>query len=209
MMADPADRAGPDARRRGGYHHGDLRSALIATVADLVETHGAEDFSIAEAARLAGVSSGAPYRHFRDRAEILRGVVKLGMDDLRTRMEAGAAGHPEGSIEAIAAIGEAYVAFARARPGLFRLAFGLTQEHGEDEGLRQAGEDCFAVVRRAVAACSGQPLGSPFVEQSSYILRTVAHGHAFLCIDGKNADQPLPDDHPLMLEVARRVVGRR
>ena len=83
--------------RRTSYHHGDLRAQLIAAVRDLVETHGPDGFSVAEAARRAGVSSAAPYKHFRDRPELLRAVAAEGMDRLRDAMEAGLARHPTGS----------------------------------------------------------------------------------------------------------------
>ena len=73
---------------RSSYHHGDLRAQLIAAVRDLVEAHGPDGFSVAEAARRAGVSSAAPYKHFKDRPELLRAVAGEGMDRLRAAMEA-------------------------------------------------------------------------------------------------------------------------
>ena len=65
------------------YHHGDLREQLLEAVRQLVETHGADRFSVSEASRLAGVSSAAPYKHFKDRHDILRGVSLLAMMRLR------------------------------------------------------------------------------------------------------------------------------
>ena len=79
---------------RTSYHHGDLRAQLISAVSDLVETHGPDGFSVAEAARRAGVSSAAPYKHFKDRPEILRAVASEGMDRLREAMAAAAARYP-------------------------------------------------------------------------------------------------------------------
>ncbi len=126
MTDSPSTRTAP---ARAAYHHGDLRAQLIVAARELVETHGPDGFSVAEAARRAGVSSAAPYKHFKDRPEILRGVVAEAMDRLRTAMEAGAAAHPVGSMQAVAAVGLAYVNFARAEPGVFRLVFGLTEGH--------------------------------------------------------------------------------
>ena len=60
--------------RRSSYHHGDLRAQLIAAVRELVETQGPDGFSVSEAARSAGVSSAAPYKHFKDRSELLHAV---------------------------------------------------------------------------------------------------------------------------------------
>jgi AcrR family transcriptional regulator len=96
----------------------------------LVETHGPDGFSVAEAARRAGVSSAAPYKHFKDRPEILRGVVSEAMDRLRAVNGGRRGSHiHHGSLEAVAAVGLAYVSFARAEPGVFRLVFGLTEGH--------------------------------------------------------------------------------
>lgn len=196
------------ARARAGYHHGDLRAQLIAAVRNLIETHGADGFSIAEAARRAGVSSAAPYKHFKDRPEILRGVVSEAMDQLRQAMEAGAARHPTGSLEAIAAIGQAYVDFARTEPGVFRLVFGLTDGHDDDQELLERGRACFGVVVRATADRLGLSPADPEVERKAYLLWSFVHGHSFLTIDGKNkATRGRDDDWDYLMEVGRGIVG--
>jgi len=66
-------------RRKPRYHHGDLRNALVAQAARLVETGGAENFSLREAARLEGVSAKAAYRHFADRSDLLAAALAAGM----------------------------------------------------------------------------------------------------------------------------------
>ena len=168
------------------YHHGDLRAQLIAAVRDLIETHGPDGFSVAEAARRAGVSSAAPYKHFKDRHEIMRGVVSEAMDRLRGAMEAGAAARARGSLEAVAAIGHAYVDFARTEPGDFRLMFGLTEGHENAPDLLAKGESCFGVVVQAVAACHCLSHVHPDVQRRAYILWSFVHGHSFLTIDMKH-----------------------
>jgi AcrR family transcriptional regulator len=170
---------------RSSYHHGDLRAQLIAAVRDLVESHGPDGFSVAEAARRAGVSSAAPYKHFRDRPELLRAVAAEGMDRLRAAMEAACQRHPAGSVSSIAAIGQAYVDFARGGPGVFRLVFGLTGGHEDDPHLQAMGVACFGVVLRAVAAVLDAPPDDPAVRQRAYMLWTCVHGHSFLTIDNK------------------------
>jgi AcrR family transcriptional regulator len=182
MTEDTSTRTAP---ARAAYHHGDLRAQLIAAVRDLVEIHGPDGFSVAEAARRAGVSSAAPYKHFKDRPEILRGVVSEAMDRLRALMESGGAAQPAGSMQAVAAIGLAYVNFARAEPGVFRLVFGLTEGHENAPDLLTKGESCFNVVVRATAACLGLPSDDPKVLARAYILWSFVHGHSFLTIDMK------------------------
>jgi AcrR family transcriptional regulator len=193
---------------RTAYHHGDLRAQLIAAVRELVETHGPDGFSVAEAARRAGVSSAAPYKHFKDRPEILRGVVSEAMDRLRAAMEAGAASYPAGSVEAVAAVGGAYVNFARAEPGVFRLVFGLTEGHENSPDLQLKGEGCFGVVVRAVAGCLGLPLDDREVQARAYMLWSFVHGHSFLTIDNKsNVASARIDDWTYLLTVTGAILG--
>lgn len=198
------DRTAP----RSSYHHGDLRAQLIAAVRELVELHGPEGFSVAEAARRAGVSSAAPYKHFRDRPELLRAVAGEGMDRLRAGMEAAAARHPAGSLASVAAIGQAYVDFARSGPGVFRLVFGLTEGHDEDPDLQQKGSACFGVVLRATAAVLGLPPDDPVVLARSYMLWTCVHGHSFLTIDRKTMGKvDMADDRAFLMQVSTAVLG--
>lgn len=201
------DRATP-APPRPGYHHGDLRAELVAAVRELVEEHGPDGFSVAEAARRAGVSSAAPYKHFRDRAEILRAVAADGMDVLRAAMLAAAGRHPPGSLAAVAAIGQAYVDFARAGPGLFRLVFGLTEGHDAAPELEDKGRGCFEVVAAAVARRLGRPGPDAEVLRLSYMLWTAVHGHAFLTIDRKaDAIAGQIDDASYLRAVSAAVLG--
>ena len=203
-------RAGPRAvTPKARYHHGDLRANLIAAVRDLVESHGPDNFSVAEAARRAGVSSAAPYKHFRDRHEILHGVVGEAMDRLRVAMEDGAAAHPRGSLQAVAAVGQAYVDFARAGPGVFRLVFGLTEGHDEAPDLRAKGDCCFAVVLHAVANCIGLSPDDPEVGRRAYLLWCFVHGHSFLSIDGKHpSEEDGAGDWDLLMAVSRAILTR-
>lgn len=192
---------------RSTYHHGDLRAQLIAAVRDLVESHGPDGFSVAEAARRAGVSSAAPYKHFRDRPELLRAVAAEGMDRLRAAMEAACASHPAGSIEAVAAIGQAYVDFARGGPGVFRLVFGLTEGHAADTQLQGKGWNCFSVLLRAVARVMGLSEGHPQVQERAYMLWATVHGHSFLTIDGKTTGKFAPGtDWPMLMQVAAAIL---
>jgi len=192
---------------KAAYHHGDLRAQLIAAVRELVETHGPDGFSVAEAARRAGVSSAAPYKHFKDRHEILRGVVSEALDRLRATMQAGAAAHPHGALEAVAAVGHAYVDFARAEPGVFRLVFGLTEGHENDADLLTKGEGCFGVVVQAVAACLGLMPTDADVQRRAYMLWSFVHGHSFLTIDMKHKVASAEiDDWDYLMTISRAVL---
>jgi AcrR family transcriptional regulator len=105
---------------RDAYHHGDLRSALIDEGLRLLVTATADQFSLREVARNVGVSAPAVYRHFPDKAAFLAALAKDGLRRLgAAQAEAGRVGGKAG----FAASGQAYVHFAIANPGLFRLIF--------------------------------------------------------------------------------------
>src|SRR5215470_11389437 len=70
-------------RRKLRYHHGELREALIDATRRLVEQRGAENFTLADACRVAGVTTAAPYRHFRGKQEILEEIVTRGFEELK------------------------------------------------------------------------------------------------------------------------------
>src|SRR4051812_18836568 len=74
------DRTSDDRDGRRGYHHGNLREALIRAALDLIAQKGPAGFTFADAARWAGVSSAAPYRHFRDRDALLADVARRGFE---------------------------------------------------------------------------------------------------------------------------------
>ncbi len=203
-----ATRPGSGVTPKAAYHHGDLRAQLIAAVRDLVETHGPDGFSVAEAARRAGVSSAAPYKHFKDRDEILRGVASEAMDRLYAAMAAASDPYPAGSLEAVAAIGQAYIDFAKAQPGVFRLVFGLTEGHENAPELQQKGDNCFGVVIDHVATRRNAAVDDPDVLRCAYILWSFVHGHSFLCIDTKTKDVGTEiDDWDYLMRVSRAVLS--
>jgi AcrR family transcriptional regulator len=118
------------SRVRDTYHHGDLRNALVASAARLIETGGPEAFSLREAAREVGVSANAAYRHFDDKSVLMTAVATEGFSQLarhmRGAMEGATAGLADGhpSIARFKAVGRAYVEFAIDHGQLFRVMFG-------------------------------------------------------------------------------------
>jgi AcrR family transcriptional regulator len=115
----------------------------------LIAEKGPAGFTFAEAARFAGVSPAAPYRHFRDRDELLADVARRGFELFATALEqAWDGGRPEPSV-AFERLGKAYLAFARTEPAYYSAMFeaGIPLE-GSPE-LTAAGDRAFAVIRSA------------------------------------------------------------
>ena len=105
------------------YHHGDLRTALIAAATEVIGELGPRGLTIREVTKRAGVSHGAPYRHFSDKDELLLAVVERGFQLLNEAMLAARAKAGEGTLEQFAASGDAYFEFARRHPGYYRVMF--------------------------------------------------------------------------------------
>src|SRR3954468_16407582 len=167
---------------RRGYHHGNLREALIRAALSLIAEKGPAGFTFAEAARSAGVSPAAPYRHFRDRNDLMADVARQGF----TRFEAMLAqawndGRPD-ALTALGNIGKAYLAFARTEPAYYSAMFeaGLPLDAHPD--LQQAGDRAFAILRRAAEAVCARlpPKGRPPPLMMALHLWALSHGIASL-----------------------------
>ncbi|PZR36696.1 TetR/AcrR family transcriptional regulator [Caulobacter segnis] len=104
-----------------GYHHGDLREALIDTAMELAERAGPESVSLRAAARAAGVSATAPYAHFDDRDALLAAACARGIGQLTTAIAACIDQAPKP--QAMSAFSHAFVEFGLRRPGFYRLLF--------------------------------------------------------------------------------------
>src|ERR1043165_8337399 len=76
----------PPLKKGDQYHHPDLREAMIRVAQELLETEGPSSWTVRAAARIAGVSSGAPYRHFADKDTLLAAVAARGFDELRAEI---------------------------------------------------------------------------------------------------------------------------
>jgi AcrR family transcriptional regulator len=147
-----ADDAKQGARAPRGYHHGDLRAALVAAARVILEEEGLDDLSLRAVARRAGVSQAAPYHHFADKSALLSAVAAQGFAELEAAMRQPMAGLAAAD-ERLDAAGLGYVLFAVANPALFRLMFsGGKAASGGDAALAKAGEGAYAVLEEAVAA---------------------------------------------------------
>ena len=165
--------------KKEAYHHGDLRSALVALVLEHVRKDGAESFSLREAARSAGVTSGAAYKHFADKDELLAAVATEALALLAQRSlkaTAGLSGKKRLHASALS-----YIDFAAAEPRLFRLAFSRFGSDGKTE--KDGVPGAFEQLRVAVAELQADP-GKPVDPDALALAWAVVHGIASLISDG-------------------------
>jgi AcrR family transcriptional regulator len=145
--------------QRRGYHHGNLREALVEAALALIGETGPAGLTIAEAARRAGVSPGAPYRHFRDAEALLAEVALRGFESLATALtQAWNGGKPE-LIQAFENLGRAYLAFARSEPAYYAAMFEARVDAEAHPGLLAASDRAFAVLRDAADTLTAAALG--------------------------------------------------
>lgn len=186
--------------RRESYHHGNLRQALIEAALRLITERGPGGFTFADAARAAGVSAAAPYRHFRDRTALVAEVARLGFEAFAADLTAAwKDGRPD-PVTAIEACGRAYLAFARREPASYAAMFQPGFALEEEPGLLTASERAFGVLRRAAdAACATMPAGQrPPALMVALHLWSMSHGIASLFVgsaDGTRHKLPMtPED---------------
>ena len=187
-----------------GYHHGNLKEALLGAAVELIAQKGPAGFTFAEAARWAGVSPAAPYRHFRDRDELLASVALRGFERFAMVLEQGwDDGRPQ-PLAALDRLGKAYLQFARAEPACYSAMFEAGIPLTASPELREAAERAFAVLRGASETlCAQMPLKSrpPAFMVALHIWAT-SHGIASLFGRGDAARRTLPMSPEELLEAA-------
>ena len=169
------------------YHHGDLYTALLDAAMTLVEEGAGETLSLRAAARRAGVSATAVYRHFADKQALLSAVAATGLARLGAAQHAAydAAG---GGAAGFNATGVAYVRFALENPALFRLVFAQPLGHAKTD---EADAMTFLLANAAALAPEG-------IDPRIFALQawSVAHGLAMLMLDGA-----IPRDEAMIARV--------
>jgi AcrR family transcriptional regulator len=177
-----------------GYHHGNLKEALLHAALELIAQKGPAGFTFAEAARWAGVSPAAPYRHFRDRDELLASVALRGFEQFEGVLSrAWNDGRPD-PFAAFDRLGKAYLEFARVEPAYYSAMFEAGIPLATSPELREAGEHAFAVLRDAAEKlCALMPAAQrPPTLMVALHIWALSHGIASLFGRGDAGRRPLP-----------------
>src|SRR5262249_3918775 len=131
-----------------------------------------------------GVTTAAPYRHFQGKQEILAEIASRGFDELKSGAMAVVAEKGEGSLEAIIALGQAYVAFAVTETAVFRLMFGQEPSLKKAKHVMGTGHDCFAHLIDQIALYCKRNKVRGDAQEIALKLWTFVHGAASLLSDG-------------------------
>jgi AcrR family transcriptional regulator len=193
-----------------GYHHGNLKEALIRAALELIAAKGPSGFTFAEAARSAGVSPAAPYRHFRDRDELIANVARRGFELFEAALVAAWKDGMPDTFAAFERLGRAYLEFARSEPAYYSAMFeaGIPIEVSQE--LRDAGERAFAVLRAAAERLVAQVPAArrPPAFMVALHVWSLAHGIASLFGRGDAGRRRLPMPPEELLEAGMLVYLR-
>ncbi|CAN7158306.1 TetR/AcrR family transcriptional regulator [Bosea sp. LjRoot9] len=183
---------------RGGYHHGDLRQAMITAAEAVLAEKGLAGFTLRECARRAGVSPAAPAHHFGNLTGLLTAIATLGFDGLSDAMEAAAeAASHRANGNRMAAICDAYLATALDKPGRFRVVFGQMGLNWEEPDFKRASGRAFGILVRETRCELGRESGDDLLTRhppsfagepdlaAILFVWSVTHGFTTLLIDGQ------------------------
>lgn len=158
---------------KGGYHHGDLRRALLSAATAVISETGPAAVSLRELARRTGVSHAAPQHHFGDKAGLLTAVAREGFESLAGALaEAG---------DDLLAVGVAYVDFAVGHPAHFQVMFQPALYHADDPALVAARSRARAALDAGLGALP-RPAADPVT--AAVAAWSIVHGFATLWVSG-------------------------
>jgi AcrR family transcriptional regulator len=178
------------------YHHGDLKQALIETGLLVIREQGAHALSLREAARKAGVSEAAPYRHFSNKESLLAAIAEEGFRRLKIRMLAGIESAGSEPLAQLHAMSWAYADFALQETDHFQAMFSssLVPPHAEKHpSLSEMSTSCFTEVVKAVEACqkTGVILKDAHPQATASRLWGSIHGMTILLAGHQRTSAPL------------------
>jgi AcrR family transcriptional regulator len=209
-MGDTAQQQEPPAQVRKGaqYHHPDLREAMIRVAEQLLEAEGPSGWTVRAAARIAGVSSGAPYRHFADKDSLLAAVAARAFEQLHAEVAERLHQHPLGSLERLHGLGKAYMGFAVAHPSRYQVMFGrdIFTPKGHAE-LHAATDRLFETLKHEVehAQQRGVLRGDLPSQNVAATAWAVMHGLADLLLNGRLHDISDGEPRAIIQELGRLV----
>lgn len=183
------------------YHHGDLRRATLDAAKKIIREKGVEKLSLREVARRAGVSPGAPYHHFKDKASLITAIANESLWELDeySRNAAEAAETPQEKLEAL---GLAYILYATQHPREFGLMFGPADTPFLSKAIPSEAP-VFRVLLEVVSAFGIDDDQGFTAAVSAWSL---VHGLAVLLISGPL--QPLATDKSQVEQLAKEVTRK-
>ena len=173
--------------QRQGYHHGDLRQALISAAVELLSAEGINDLSLRQVARRVGVSHAAPYRHFEDKDALLAVVAEEGFRSFTQYLQTAVDAAPHDPVQQFLGCGQAYVRYARENPTHYRLMFSeFPFCENRFKTLNQVADSSFEVIVNVIISGQKQGLFCPGDPRTIALgAWTQVHGLSLLLLAGR------------------------
>jgi AcrR family transcriptional regulator len=179
-----------------GYHHGNLRQALVEAALALIAEKGPQGFTLSEAAKAADVTPAAVYRHFAGRDDLMAEVALQGYDIFAALMEFAYNGGKPSALSAFEATGRAYLAFARKYPGHYQAMFEAGLSLNSHPDLAMVSTKARRVIETAAERLAEHMPAAkrpPATMVSSHIW-ALSHGVVELYMRGNGAQSPFPPE---------------
>jgi AcrR family transcriptional regulator len=198
------------------YHHGALHQALLEAAENVLERDGLPGLTLRAVAREAGVSHAAPTHHFGDLTGLVSELAAIGFRQFNAAMAAADTTGPSPLDKAMARA-KAYVAYARAHPGMYGLMFRTERLDMTRPSLHEAASAAFAGLAGSIGASRHEQISAEALslDQAAAIARawSLVHGFTMLLLDGRLSDilHRLPagtDAETLLDAMLRSTVGR-
>jgi AcrR family transcriptional regulator len=178
----------PNTSERRTYHHGKLRQALIDMAVQVAEESGHEELSLREVARRLGVSSGAPFRHFANRASLMAAIAEEATVRLRICVERDLRKAPSDDLSQLKALARAFIQWALDKPAQFRIVSARRLYDFEASAslhvhFNEVRDRTIALITKAQR--SGILPNDRPAHDLALALRATAYGLARMCVDGQ------------------------
>src|SRR4051794_14081619 len=208
-MPPSKTRSPPAPAASDRYHHGNLVEALISATIEIIEERGVEQVSVREAARRAGVSPGAPFRHFATKMALMTAVAEQAMDRLKASVDTAIkATRDEKPLLRLEALGSAYLQWTLRNPTHFQIISSRSLiDIASSDRIRRANEEIRSVIIRLLAEAQHDGSLAPDLDIDHLVLVTRAFGYglARMAIDGHfpewHASEPPSDALPKALHL--------
>lgn len=180
------------SKSKKSYHHGDLRNSLLEAAEAFVEQNGLAGVSLREVAKQAGVSHTAPYRHFKDKTDLLIALAQIGFGRLADAMEDCVREFPDAPTKQLKQAAIAYIQLVLEHPQVNQLMFGGVVDHSRiTESLQQEADRAFQGLLRIIDNGAQQQLyrDKP-TEELAVFVWSLAHGFSVLISSGQILPKP-------------------
>jgi AcrR family transcriptional regulator len=184
------------------YHHGDLRAALLRAALTLIDEHGVKGLALSDAARLAGVSVAAPYRHFKDKEAMLAEIAAEGFTKFRDALARSIQDNQKNKAKRLVEMGVAYVEFALHHRSHFKVMWESGISKAQYPAIGEAATEAYQLLEKSVTDLLPR---APAGRQKALVATawSLVHGYATLALENE-----LPDNQKLLRQSLHLLVDQ-